>query len=306
MNSMNNETAVNSELWFIVISISSIGSLALAILLALSFLIIVIYNKTCRTIPLVLTSNSCVAEIVYSSCMLSIVVFTLENDIKRRAFQDELCLFRDYLGFVGTALLLYSFTLQALYRHIIVVYPTRLSWQSVRVQSTLICFSWLFCIIPLLPSLLMGSATYDVDNQACILPFKLSSPIIYNVTVVYLIPVSIIIFIYSKLVRYVHQVSTHATSSAHTLQQARRELVMVRRIIITVGILLIFGIPYTTFMFIAFVTKPPKYYYRIALFFSDSSQIFIVLVLFKFSRPVMDVLRKFKRLSSDETRSTSL
>ena len=124
-----------------------------------------------------------------------------------------------------------------------------------------------------------------MDNQACILPFELSIPIIYNVTLVYLIPVSIIIVIYFKLVRYVHQVSTHATLSTQTLQLARRELVMVRRIIITISILLILGIPYTTFVIMSFVMKPPKYYYRIALFFSDLSQTFIMIVLFKFSKP---------------------
>jgi hypothetical protein len=43
------------------------------------------------------------------------------------------------LGYVGTALLLYSFPLQAIYRYIIVVYPTRTSWQSSRVQGMLIC-----------------------------------------------------------------------------------------------------------------------------------------------------------------------
>jgi hypothetical protein len=124
-------------------------------------------------------------EILYGSSMLSIAVFTLQNDIKQRAFQDKLCIFRDYLGFLGTALLLYSFTLQALYRYNVVVYPTRISWQSVRVRGTLVCFSWLFCIISLLPWLLMGTATYNVDNQVCILPFQLSVPIIYNVLLVY-------------------------------------------------------------------------------------------------------------------------
>ncbi len=303
---MNNITTVNFQSWFIMISIATIISLVLAILLAVIFLTIVIFNKTCHTIPLMLTSNSCMAEIIYGSNMLSVAIFTLQNDIKQRAFQDILCTLRDYLGFLGTALLLYSFTLQALYRYIIVVYPTRISWQSIRVQATLICLSWLFCIISLLPWLLMDTATYNVDNQACILPFRLSVPIIYNVTLVYLIPISIIILIYFKLVRYVHQMSTHAISSTQTLQQARRELVLVRRIITTISILLILGIPYTTFMFISFVTKPPKYYYRIALFFSDLSQAFIMIVLFKFSKPVMDILRKFRRMSSDETQSTCL
>jgi hypothetical protein len=253
-----------------------------------------------------LTSNSCIAEIIYGSSMLSITLFTLQNDIKHRVFQDTLCTFRSYLGFLGTALLLYSFTLQALYRYIIVVYPTRISWQSIRVQGTLVCFSWLFCIISPLPWLLMGTATYNVDNQACLLPFQLYLPIICNGIFVYLIPISIIIFIYSKLVRYVHQMSTHAISSTQTLQQARRELVMAKRIVTIISILVLFGLPYTTFMFISFITKPPKYYYRIAILFSNLSQDFIMIVVFKFSRPVMNVLLKFKRTLSNVTQSINI
>ncbi len=294
------------ETWRIVVGISSIIPLVVAILLALIFLIIVIHNRTCRTVPLMLTCNSCIATIIFGSNMLAIAVFALHNDIKRRAFQDIFCTFRDYLGFLGTALLLYSFALQALYRYIIVVYPARVSWHSVRVQGTLACLCWFFCIVSLLPWLLLGISTYDVDNQACILPFGFSVPIIYNVILVYFIPVTIIILIYFKLVRYVHQLNTHSALSLKAVQICRRECVMVRRIIIIISILLILGIPYTTFLFISFVTKPPKYYYRIALFFSDLSQALVMIILFKFSKPVMDVVRKFKRKSSDDTQSSAI
>ncbi len=122
----------------------------------------------------------------------------------------------------------------------------------------------------------------------------------------YLIPVSIIILIYFKLVRYVHQMSTHGISLTQTLQQVRRELVMVRRAIITISILLILGIPFIIFMFISFVTKPPKYYYRIALFFSDLSQTFIMIVLLKFSQPVMNILLNFKRRFWNVNQSTNI
>jgi hypothetical protein len=255
--------------------------------------------------PTILASNLCFAEIICASNMIAVAVFTLQNDIKQRVFQDTLCKFRDYLGYVAAALVFYSFILQTLYRYIVVVYPTRISWQSARIQGILVCFSWLFCIVSFLPWLLMGTSTYNVDNQACILPFRLSVPIIYNVSLAYLIPVSIIIFIYFKLVRYVHQMSNLATLSAQTLQQARRELVMVRRIIITISILVILGLPYTIFMFMSFITKPPKYYYRIAVIFADLPQTFIIIVQFKFSQPVMDVLLKFKRRFSNTVHPTT-
>ncbi len=290
MSSFNNKTTANVESWFILIDILSIISLVLAILLATIFLTIVIFNKTCQTVPIMLTSNSCVAEIFYGCSMLSIAVFTFENDLKQRVFEDPLCAFRNYFGRLGTALLLYSIAIQAIYRYIIVVYPTRISWQSSRVQGMLICFFWIFSITSLLPCLLTGAATYNVDNQACILPFQLSVPIIYNVSLVYMIPFSIIILIYFKLVGYVRQMSNRVTSSVQTIFQARRELVMVRRIATMISILVILGLPYTIFMFISFITKPPKYHYRIAILFVDLAQALIMAALFKSSQPVMDVL----------------
>ena len=304
MDSIDNITLTHCETWRIVVGILSIIPLVVAIILALVFLIIVINNKACHTVPLMLTCNSCIAAIIFGSNMLGSAVFALQNDVKRRAFEDTFCTFRDYLGFVGTALLLYSFTLQALYRYIIVVYPTRVSWHSARVQGTLVCLSWLFCIVSLLPWLLMGTSTYNVDNQACILPFGFSVPIIYNVTLVYLIPVTIIPFIYFKLVRHVHLLHIRSVLSLQTVQICRRELVMIRRIMITISILLIPGMPYMIFLFISFARKPPKYYYRIALFFLDLSQALIMIVLYKYSKPVMDVVRKFRRKSSDDTQST--
>ncbi len=307
MNSVNNTTTIaNFESWFIVTNISSIISLALAILLAIIFLIIVIFNKTCQTMSMMLASHSCIIEIIYGCIMLSKAVITFENDRKQRVFQDALCTFREYTGYVGTSLLFYSFTLQAIYRYIIVVYPTRISWQSIRVQSMLICFIWIFSIISLLPWLYTGASIYNVENQACILPFRLSVPIIYNVLLVYIIPVSIIILIYFKLIQYVHQMSNRATSSAQTIFQARRELIMVQRIVTIISFLLIFGLPYTIFMFISFITKPPKYHYRIAIFFVDLAQAFIMVTLFKFSQPVIDALLKVKRVFLDVTQSTSI
>lgn len=299
MSSINTTITANFEPWLILVDVLAIIALVSAILLAVIFLTIVVSNRTCQTIPIFLTCNTCIAEIVFGCSMLSIAVFSLENDRKRRIFQDPLCRFRDYLGYVGTALLLYSLTLQAIYRYIIVVYPTRLTWRTISVQGMLACFFWIFSITSLLPWLITSVATYDVDNQVCLLPFQLSIPIIYNVSIVYLIPLCIIILIYAKLVRYVRQMDIRTTSSSQTIFQARRELAMVRRIVALISILVIFGLPFTLFMFLSFITTPPKYHYRFSLLFGDLFQGILMVALFKFSQPVLDVLIKVKRRYSN-------
>ncbi|CAF0983036.1 unnamed protein product [Adineta steineri] len=306
MDSVDNTTAMvkaNFESWFIIVNISNFFFLILAILIAIIFLLIVALNKTCHTVPIMLTTNSCLAEIVYGSITLSLAVVTFQNDTKQLVYQDALCTFRGYLAFVGTAIYLYSFTLQAIYRYISVVHTAHISWQSAQVQSMLIVISWILAIFLFLPWLFTGAITYSVDDQVCFVIAHLSVPVIYNMFFVYLIPVSIIVLIYIKLVKYVREMSIRATST-QTMFQARRDLVVVRRIIIIIMILLTLGFPYVIFILISFVTKPPKYHLRAAIFLVDLSQTLIMVAIFKFSQPVMDVILKYKRLVSSRVQPT--
>ncbi|CAF3882186.1 unnamed protein product [Adineta steineri] len=303
MDNTTTTAKANFESWFIIMNTSNFFFLILAILIAIIFLLIVAFNKTCHTVPIMLTTNSCLAEIVYGSITLSLAVFTLQNDTQQLAYQDALCTFRGYLGYVGTALFLYSFTLQAIYRYITVVHIAHVSWQSARVQIVLIVISWILAILLFLPWLFTGAITYSVDDQVCLVLLQLSVPVIYNMFFVYLIPVSIIVLIYIKLVKYVREMSIRATST-QTMFQARRDLVVVRRIIIIIMILLTLGFPYVIFILISFVTKPPKYHLRIALFLLDLSQTLIMMTIFKFSQPVMDVILKYKRLVSSRVQPT--
>ncbi|CAF1375626.1 unnamed protein product [Adineta steineri] len=97
--------------------------------------------------------------------------------------------------------------------------------------------------------------------------------------------------------------SIRATST-QTMFQARRDLVVVRRIIIIIMILLTLGFPYVIFILISFVTKPPKYHLRAAIFLVDLSQTLIMIAVFKFCQPVMDVILKYKRLVSSRVQPT--
>jgi hypothetical protein len=66
-----------------------------------------------------------------------------------------------------------------------------------------------------------------------------------------MIPISLIVLIYFKLVRYVREISKHITT-ANPLVRAQRELKMVRRIVILVIGVTTIGFPYATFVFISF------------------------------------------------------
>jgi hypothetical protein len=82
-----------------------------------------------------------------------------------------------------------------------------------------------------------------MNNQICQLQLRLDFLAIYNALGIFIIPVSLIIFIYYKIVRYVKEMSKHITP-VNILTRAQRELKMIRRIVILVSGLATIGIPY--------------------------------------------------------------
>jgi hypothetical protein len=215
-----------------------------------------------------LIANSCLAELLFASVLLWATIFTIKNDFKQIQYEDSLCIFRGYLVYVGYSLQNYSYLLQAIYRYIIVVYPRRLFYQTVRIQGLLIGIIMIFSIVYPIPFVIKNEIKYIPEDQMCQMPLRLSFFIIYDLFYVYGIPMTSIILIYLKLIRYIKGMNKRVTP-ANTLIRAKRELRMLRRIVIIILILLTIGFPYTVFIFISFFNSAPKYYFRIAFIFGD-------------------------------------
>jgi hypothetical protein len=125
-----NQTTVFNQFWFIPLDIVSIICLTLVIILATIFLYLAAINKTCHTVSMILVVNSCVGELLLAIRMFWITIVVLLNDLRQIEYQDSLCIFRSYIGYIFCAGQFYSYLLQANYRYMIVRYPTRLLWQS--------------------------------------------------------------------------------------------------------------------------------------------------------------------------------
>jgi hypothetical protein len=287
----NNFTTIHNESWFIPLDVFNVICLSFVIISAITFLLIIIIDKTCHTVPMMLVAYSCSAELIFGSTLLGVAIFTLENDLKQIQYQDRLCIFRGYMTLVACNLQNYSYLLQAIYRYIVVVYPARLNYQSARFQFLLICLTWIGAIICPIPTLFPDQMKYDVDNQICQLPLRLSFIIIFCASYTYMIPVGSIVFIYFHMVRYIKQMSKRATAVS-TLSRAERELKMIVRIIRLISILLSLGIPYMIFIFMSFFNSAPKYSFRIAYIFGDASLALVMIVLFQNTDPVKTSLMK--------------
>ena len=185
-----------------------------------------------------------------------------------------------------------------LYRYIIIIYPTHLFWQTGKFQMFMICLIWIYSFIYCIPFLTGNAILYNVDNQICQIQLQLSVNKIYSIFCAFLIPVSLIIFIYWKLVRYIKEIHKHVSTS-NTLFRAKRELKMVKRLVILIIILIIVCFPYFIMMLMAFFNHAPKNHYRIAYIFFDASVLCVMIVLFQFTDPFKISLRKLFKIQSN-------
>jgi hypothetical protein len=292
---ISNSSTINFESWFIPLDILSIVCIILVILFAILLLSVIILDKTCHTVPIMLIANSCLIAFLSGCCLFNLHLFTLQNDLKQIQYQDSFCIFRGYTTYVSCAVFNYSFLIQSLYRYVIVIYPNLLFWQSWKCQLMLICLTWLFSFIYPFVFTFTNEILYNVDNQICQLPFRFSFSIIYLVNCAYLIPVLIIMLIYFKLVRYVKQMSKRITP-VNILLRARRELKMVQYTIIIITILIILCFPYALFIFISFFVTPPRYHFRIAYIFADVSLVCVMIAIFYFTESIKaSVMKRIKK-----------
>jgi hypothetical protein len=70
-----------------------IVSIILVVILAAVFIFIMVVDKTCHTIPMMLVGNSCVSALLAACALLSFSIFTLQNDLKQIYYQDSLLSF---------------------------------------------------------------------------------------------------------------------------------------------------------------------------------------------------------------------
>jgi hypothetical protein len=288
---MINSKTVTTESWFLPFDSIMIITTSLSIILGLIFLFIVITHRRCWSISMLLICNSCLVEVLLGCVLLSMAIFTFQNDLKQETGNISSCVLISFLCYVTDAMQNYSYLLTAMYRYMSVVYPARLLWQSAKFQIALIIGQWIFSIVYAVPLLITEQIVYNVDNQICQVPLRLSVTMIYLSIILYTVPNLSIVCLYIKLVRYVRQISNR-TTLPNTLFHARRELRLIQRTLILSNVLIILGFPYTIFVITSFITTPPKYHFRIAYIFIDISILSIMVMIYYFTQQIIEIIQK--------------
>jgi hypothetical protein len=282
-------------------SIGMVISTAIALIVSLIYLVIIIWSQGRNMLTsTLLSSNTFLAALVYSSAHFSIAISVLRSDIAvidgiRIRFNNPFCMSSAFVFYSGCALLYYSYVMQAVQRFSrIVLYDYRWLHEH-RIQIFFIILQWFFCILgTFIPLSTTNQLQYDIYMNMCIIPIRSNGWTMYYAIFCYCIPLIFLAIFYHRLIQYILIVRARVTAcliSGSVVIAAQRQLALIRRVIVLVSILTLSGLPYSVFIGMGFWMDPPIYQFRISFLCVDIALASVVCTMFYYSRDI-NQLRK--------------
>ena len=232
---------------------------SLTCLIALIFLsMVLVHPRRCFNFPTLLACNTCLAIFLFAGTNLAIAVQMYVWDQQIIVTADVLCPIRAYLHYATTALMYYSYILQALQRYCrikgINIINTRTR------QLILIIIQWIIAFAFDLPILLTGHLDKLLSDNMCFLPTYEAGLQVYTAGLMFGIPNIVVTVLYRNLVSYVR--TSTLTTTIISQRQMSRDVTMVRRIVLLISLLIFCGIPFCTFLLIAWTdsSRLPSYH----------------------------------------------
>lgn len=282
MNLSSNNSLLSIEFWFIPSDVLMLICNILSVVFSLFCLLIILMDKRCHTISMLLIGNTYLTGCSFGLSLLLKSIYTFRNDLNKIEFEDSFCIYRGCLIYITATSFDFSFLLQSFYRYVSGIHPNSLHRFKIRCQLVLISGTWLFSLLFPFGFWFEARLVYNVDNQICQLPLRMSFSIIYMPICVYIIPLSLTISIYVRLLIYVRSMNDRIIPLNNQIR-AKRELRMMKHVVGIISILLTLGIPYIIFILMSFFTSPPKYHFRIAFLFVDLSLPCVLIILCRFT-----------------------
>ncbi|CAF1500353.1 unnamed protein product [Adineta steineri] len=147
---------------------------------------------------------------------------------------------RAYFLWASNSTIYYSITLQSFHRLCRVVFHNKRSLQSIKFYQILILIQWIICFLIMIPALLLGYFKYSNNDYLCQIDYTSLQKAGMTGMLAYAFPVYATMGCYYYTLRKVKK-------GNHNLVQAsaRRDLIVLFRICILVGLLMIIPMPTT-------------------------------------------------------------
>lgn len=238
-----------SNLFYIInFSISIIFSIV-ALIFAFTTIIIFLINRQCRNVANLLICNIAISTVSYHIIIISSIGYSLHEDW---LFHQPACVFRGYCYMVSCTALAYSFLIQAISRLFFAVFYKHKYLQTWRIHWIMIIINWILAILlPIVPIFLNGYIL-EIESRLCVPTSKVLSSAMYIILIIYLPPLNSIGIIYGIILYYARQSTRRVVAFAArtdsttvtpniALPNFKRELKMMRNMVILLGIFMIAG-----------------------------------------------------------------
>ncbi|UJR14918.1 hypothetical protein I4U23_001901 [Adineta vaga] len=288
----------------------------LTILLCLFILLlIIIFHRKSRSVPLLLAAHTCTILLISAFMLASMTAASLFGflGIKLDQHQDTIwCRWRGFLIHGFLCALYDSYILQAAYRLCRVVFYRRKRLHSFPLYLLLVPIESLFGIVCISPVLLRNDVIYLPTEFYCQTPFTNIPAISYIAVRLFCLPLLFIALVYICLLKHIHQIKTSSpTMTLHyrrRSKQNRRDLIVIRRLLLMLGVLILLGLPSIIFLSILMITGhfiPVTY--RIGWLSVSFSLVFLAYMLIQLTRPLRKTVRRIFKLNiSHQNRIRSL
>ncbi|UJR11265.1 hypothetical protein I4U23_015447 [Adineta vaga] len=162
------------------------------------------------------------------------------------------CQFRCYLQWVSICGIMYSNTLQGIYRLCRIVFHTKQVLQSFHFYMKMIVIQWILCFTILIPSFFLDGYKYSVENYYCENDYRNIQSTFFNGAFSYSIPLEVTTTCYVYTWMKMHRRDNNLLQTMSRIREmsARRDLIVLFRICIIHGLLLVFFTPSVILLFI--------------------------------------------------------
>jgi hypothetical protein len=295
-------------------SLTLINSIITILICLSAFLLIIIYHRQSRSVPLLLAGHTCSTLLISAFMLASMATASLlgyMGIILKQHNDTTWCRWRGFFIHGFLCALYDSYILQAGYRLCRVVFYQRRDLYSFPLYSLVVPIESLFGIISISPVLFRGDVVYLPSEYYCQTPFTNIPAISYIAVRLFLLPILFIALVYIYLLKHVRQSSTMSTAINENHHQRSnqdtRDLIVIKRLLSMLSVLILLGLPSVIFLSIFIVTGHLVFIaYRIGWLSVSFSLVFLAYMLIQLTNPLRKTVRRiFRRNSFQRNRCKS-
>ena len=218
--------------------------------LAFTFLTIaIVYRRRCFNFPTLLACNTILATFLYSCDNVAVAVYMLIWDQQSLSEIDSLCSLRAYIHHSTIAGIHHSFILQAMEKYFKI---KRINFLHNRKRQVLVVLiQWIFDFTFSIPIFLTGNMPKLSSDNLCFISLTRLYLLLYMVTISFLVSDITLAILYRRLLNHVREISSRV--HAHQQNQMRRDLIVVRRIILLNSQLALVGVAVLTVVILSVI-----------------------------------------------------